>query len=262
MPETFAVGALRKRFPQRPYFAQGGYFCFDRFTPITKHTFEQAVASTNIALSGASHVLRHKKAAFSLCRPPGHHAGHELYGGFCYFNNAAIAATYLSLGGDVTTAKDAEKRVAILDIDFHHGNGTQDICYENKNLMYASIHACPDSGGEPYFIGYEEEVGEGEGTGTNFNFPLKGTITTEVYLATLAKAISKIKEFDPEYLVISAGWDIMETDPIGWWKVTTDGIGEIGRTLAGLDLPTLVVLEGGYDVHKLGGYVKAFISPF
>jgi acetoin utilization deacetylase AcuC-like enzyme len=218
---------------------------------IVEGTYQAALASVNCALSAAQAVAGGQRSSFALCRPPGHHAGRDYAGGYCFINNAAVAAHWLSSRG----------RVAVLDIDYHAGNGTQDIFYSRDDVFTISIHADPDFE-YPHFIGFASERGKGRGFTFHHNFPLpKGTGDAE-YLKTLDKAISLIRDFKPVYLIVSAGMDIFADDPLGTIKVTTDGIGEIGKRIASLDLPTVLVMEGGYANEALGRNIVALLSAF
>ena len=249
IPATFAL----RRQPQKPKSLLGlaGYYIMDLSACIVEGTFPAALASANCALSAAQAVGGGERSAFALCRPPGHHAGKDYAGGYCFINNTAVAANWLSAKG----------HVAILDVDYHAGNGTQDIFYERDDVMTISIHADPDFE-YPHFIGFANERGRGRGFGFHHNFPLpKGTGDAE-YLQTLDKARERIREFKPVYLVVSAGMDIYADDPLGTVKVSTQGIGEIGKRIASLGLPTVIVMEGGYANEALGRNILTFLTPF
>jgi acetoin utilization deacetylase AcuC-like enzyme len=225
------------------------YFITDTYAPIVNGTFEAAISSVNIALTGAKNLLNGEKIIYSLCRPPGHHAEYNSMGGYCYFNNAAIATNYLSKKG----------KVAILDIDFHHGNGTQNSFYERSDVFYVSIHADPKVK-YPYISGFTKETGKDEGLGFNKNYPLPlGTVDGQ-YLKTLNKAIKNIQEFKPKYLVVSAGFDTYEKDPIGGFKLTVPFYKTIGFKIKSLNLPTLVIQEGGYCAEDLGKIASSLVS--
>jgi acetoin utilization deacetylase AcuC-like enzyme len=202
-------------------------------------------------LSGAKAIVEGERATFALCRPPGHHAGKSFCGGYCYFNNAAIAAEWLSNTG----------KVAILDIDYHAGNGTQDIFYDRGDVLTISIHADPDAA-YPSFCGYVDETGAGQGSGLHRNYPLLAGTDDERYLSTLDEAIALIRSFVPERLVVSAGMDLYAGDPLGNFSVTRDGIREIGIHIAKLGLPTLIVMEGGYNNAALGENITTLLGEF
>lgn len=249
IPATFAL----RRQPRKPKGLLGlaGYYIMDLSACIVEGTYAAALASAQCALSAAQAVAQGAPSAFALCRPPGHHAGRDYAGGYCFINNSAAAAHWLSSQG----------RVAVLDIDYHAGNGTQDIFYERADVFTISIHADPDFE-YPHFIGFADERGRGRGLGFHHNFPLpKGTDDT-AYLATLDEALARIREYNPSYLVVSAGMDIYAEDPLGAIKVSTAGIGEIGRRIAALGLPSVIVMEGGYANEALGRNITAFLSNF
>jgi acetoin utilization deacetylase AcuC-like enzyme/GNAT superfamily N-acetyltransferase len=246
-PYVFPI-RLRERKPADDE-VLAGYYCIDTFTPLTHNAYIAARAAVDCAISGAELLRTGERLAYAVCRPPGHHAERRVYGGFCYFNNAAIAANVLS----------AEGTVAVIDIDFHHGNGTQDIFYERADVLTISIHGDP-SYAYPYFAGFADERGAGAGEGFNHNFPLGEDIGDDEYLRVLDQAIAVIDRFDPRYLVISVGLDIAKGDPTGAWTITPDGLERIGGALASLGLPTLAVQEGGYDTRVLGRNARQFLS--
>jgi acetoin utilization deacetylase AcuC-like enzyme/ribosomal protein S18 acetylase RimI-like enzyme len=221
---------------------RAGYYCIDTFTPLSHDAYKAARAAVNVALSGASTILDGEPLVYSLCRPPGHHAERDTYGGFCYFCNGAIAAQYLAnkLG-----------KIAVLDVDYHHGNGTQDIFYTRKDILTVSIHGHPNFA-YPYFSGFADEKGEGEGLGFNHNLPLAEDVHDGRYLEALDEALGIVRRFKPEALVVSLGLDIAKADPTGTWSVTPDGLYEIGRRIGGMKYPTLLVQEGGYNIRFLG----------
>lgn len=229
------------------FLALKGYYSFSWGTPILEGTWEAAYWSAQCALTAADAVHGGEPLAYALCRPPGHHAGRDLYGGFCYLNNAAIVARHLGA------------RVAVLDIDYHHGNGTQTIFYSDPSVLYCSIHAHPDLD-YPYYWGYADERGEGEGLGANRNFPLSLGTGDEAYLATLRQALQVVREFRPRFLVVSAGFDTVAGDPVGSLGLTTDGLAQVGEAIAGLSLPTVVLQEGGYLIERLGENAVAFLG--
>ena len=228
---------------------QAGYYCIDTFTPLTHNAYIAARAAVDCALTGADLLRSGERLVYAICRPPGHHAERRVYGGFCYFNNAAIAADALREDGPV----------AVLDIDFHHGNGTQDIFYERADVLTLSIHGDP-SYAYPYFAGFADERGRGVGEGYNHNFPLPENVGDDQYLETLERAMSVIANFGPRYLVLSVGLDIAKGDPTGAWAVTPDGFERIGGALASLDLPILAVQEGGYDTRVLGRNARQLVT--
>lgn len=247
LPATFAL----RRQPQKPtgLLGRAGYHLMDLSACIVEGTYEAALASAHCALGAAHAILNGERAAFALCRPPGHHAGRDYAGGYCFINNAAVAANWLSSKG----------RVALLDIDYHCGNGTQDIFYDRADVLTISIHADPDFE-YPHFWGFANESGSGAGLGFHRNFPLpKGSDDTR-YLTALEEAMDLIHELEPRYLVVSAGMDIYADDPLGTIKVSTNGIGEIGKRIESLGLPTIVVMEGGYANEMLGTNILRFLE--
>lgn len=248
LPATFALRGQAHR--AKSLLGRAGYYMMDLSAPIVAGTYAAALASANCALSAAQ-AITHASSAFALCRPPGHHAGKSHCGGYCYFNNAAIAAHWLSAHG----------KVALLDIDYHAGNGTQNIFYERGDVLSISIHADP-AFEYPYYAGYAEERGTGAGLGFHHNFPLPAGTGDEEYLATLNAALHLIREFQPTALVISAGMDIYSEDPLGKIRITREGIRQIGARITELQLPTAVIMEGGYNNDALGDNVVAFLGEF
>jgi acetoin utilization deacetylase AcuC-like enzyme len=220
-----------------------GYYSLDAATPITRGTWRAATAAADTALTAAALVASGERGAFALARPPGHHAAKDLYGGYCFLNNAAIAAQSLLDGG--------ARRVAILDIDYHHGNGTQSIFYSRGDVFFVSIHGDPKEE-FPYFLGYADETGEGDGEGANLNLPLPWGTGSSRWLEALGEAATRISAFTPEALVVSLGLDTYKEDPISHFLLESDDYLKIGRRIARLRLPTAFVLEGGYAVAALG----------
>jgi acetoin utilization deacetylase AcuC-like enzyme len=249
LPATFAL----RRDPPKPtsLLGRAGYYMMDLSACIVEGTFAASLASANCALSAAQAILDGERSAFALCRPPGHHAGKDYAGGYCFINNAAVAAHRLSAHG----------RAALLDVDYHCGNGTQDIFYDRDDVLTVSIHADPDFE-YPHFIGHANERGAGNGLGFHHNFPLPAGTDDDRYLSTLDPALEIIRGFQPQSLVISVGMDIYEGDPLGSFKVTTQGITEIGKRIASLSLPSAIVMEGGYNNDALGRNITAFLGEF
>ena len=219
-----------------------GTFAFDAGTPIMKGTWEAARAAVNVALSGAQAIRDGERSAFALARPPGHHAAGDVFGGFCYLNNIAIAAQYLA---------DAGMRPAILDVDYHHGNGTQTIFYRRSDVLFCSIHADPNFA-YPHFLGFADEHGEGAGENANLNLPMPRGTDWAAYSGAFAAAKKKIEAFGPDVLLISLGLDTFVDDPIARFCLTSDDYLKLGEAIAQFKLPTLFVFEGGYNVEKLG----------
>jgi acetoin utilization deacetylase AcuC-like enzyme len=218
---------------------------------IVEGTFAAALASVNCALGAAEAVANGERSAFALCRPPGHHAGKDYAGGYCFINNASVAANWLSSKG----------KVALLDVDYHCGNGIQDIFYERADVLTISIHADPHFE-YPYYAGYADETGAGAGLGFHKNIPLEKGTEDARYLLALEEALRLIRDFAPEHLVISAGMDIYADDPLGKIRVTTEGIRNIGSRSSALDLPTVIVMEGGYNNDALGENTIGFLGEF
>lgn len=232
-----------------------GYYTADLAAPIGEGTWEGVVAASNVALTATEIVLEDltaKKAAYGLCRPPGHHAYADMAGGFCFLNNTAIAAQY---------ALNKVKRVAILDIDVHHGNGTQGIFYKRSDVYTLSLH-CDPANFYPFFAGYDHERGEGPGEGYNLNLPLPPESGDEPFLARLEEAKTAIEAYAPDVLFIALGLDAFEGDPLIGLKVSTEGFGRIAASIAALDLPTVLVQEGGYNRDYLGANISSFLAGF
>ncbi len=224
-------------------------FIMDTYTPMTGETYQAAKVAVDVALTGAALMKDGEKLVYALSRPPGHHAGHVNMGGYCYFNNAAIAANYLSEFG----------KVAILDIDYHHGNGTQQAFYSRDDVFYVSLHADPEEK-FPYISGFEDETGRGEGKGYTKNYPLPLDTTEEQWIAALKKAIKNIQQFSPSFLVVSAGFDTYINDPIGKLGLDISSYSKVGGRIAALQLPTLVIQEGGYNVAAFGVIATSFVK--
>ena len=232
--------------------ARLGLYSFDASSPIAEGTWEGAYWSAQTALTGLDALLAGDRTALALCRPPGHHCGADYLGGYCYLNNAAIAAE---------AAVAAGRRVAILDVDYHHGNGTQDIFYARGDMLFVSIHADPRSD-YPFFWGHADEAGEGEGEGATLNLPLpRGTAFAD-YLPALESALDRIARHAPDLLVCSFGADTYAGDPISHFRLETGDYAGLGRRIAALAIPSLIVMEGGYAVDALGGNVVEFLSAF
>lgn len=250
-PELFpGEGAHLPKRVDRPLW--GGLWCADSVTPIMNKTYGVARASAETALTGADLLIRGAdRAVYALCRPSGHHAGPRNFGGYCYFNNVATAAEHLLPHGTV----------AILDIDYHHGNGTQEFFQEQKHVFTASIHGDPHFE-YPYFWGYADETGTGQGEGSNLNLPLPRTTNAKEYLAAVESFCARMEAFRPDFLIIAAGFDAHVTDPIGAFRLETADFRRIAERLAALDLPTLICQEGGYNTTVLGECVRSFLEGF
>ena len=227
-----------------PTFIEGklGYYCLANETSISEGTVEAAYESVKVALTAAD-MLDEEKSVFALCRPPGHHASKDQYGGYCFFNNVAIAAEKLKEKG--------AKRIFILDIDFHHGNGTQAIFYDRSDVFFVSLHGDPKDA-FPHFLGHADEKGSGEGLGYNCNYPMPPGTPYDVSTKSLDDSISKIQNFSPDALIVSLGVDTYENDPISFFKLKSDDFFDVGRKIASINLPTLFVMEGGYAIKEIG----------
>jgi acetoin utilization deacetylase AcuC-like enzyme len=229
-----------------------GWHTADTACPIGPGTWAAACAATDVAATAAQLVSDGEDAVYALCRPPGHHAFRDVAGGFCFLNNSAVAAAHLRL---------RHERVAILDVDVHHGNGTQGIFYQRSDVLTVSIHADP-AFYYPYVWGYAHERGEGAGLGANLNVPLPLGTGDDGYLAALEVAQKTIRAFAPGALVVALGLDASEHDPLAGLAVTTDGFRRIGAAIARLGLPTVLVQEGGYLSDILGTNLTAVLAGF
>ncbi|NOK59688.1 MAG: histone deacetylase family protein [Chloroflexi bacterium AL-W] len=250
LPDTITTRHMHRR-PTFPL-ALPGYYASDLSAPIVAGTYEAAVTSAHVALTGAALLIEGHQAVYALCRPPGHHANRDTYGGYSYLNNAAIAANYLC-------SQQRPAQVVILDIDYHHGNGTQQIFYERDDVLTVSIHADP-AYEYPYFIGFDDERGKGAGEGYNLNISLAEGTTNIPYLEALDYALEAVAHFDPTYIIVATGVDTFEADPIGEFMLTSGVYPVIGQRIAALRRPTLLVQEGGYAVDALGNNVVGLLQ--
>ncbi|WP_029008174.1 histone deacetylase family protein [Azospirillum halopraeferens] len=253
LPLNWVAPGMHRRVVPDSIDGKLGYYSFDAGTPITAGTWRAATAGADCALTAAARVAAGERAAFALVRPPGHHAGHAFYGGYCFLNNAAIAAQALRDGGAA--------RVAVLDVDYHHGNGTQEIFWHRDDVLFLSLHADPRQE-FPYFSGHADEVGEGPGTGFTVNLPLPWGTDWTAYAAALATATARIAAFAPDVLVVSLGADTFVGDPISRFRLQSDDFRRMGAALAAAGLPTVFVLEGGYAVDDLGVNVVNVLTGF
>ena len=256
LPDTFLLGAYGngmelERLPTGRHDRLGA-FCFDTATPIVAGTADAARAAVDIALTAVDRVLAGEPLAYGLCRPPGHHAGRSLIGGYCFFNNAAIGAQSMVDRG--------AQRVAILDVDFHHGNGTQQIFWERGDVLYVSLHGDP-AASYPYYSGYATEHGAGSGEGATLNLPLPAGTDGDAYLAALEEGLDAIRAFAPDApLIVSLGFDTYHADPICTFALQTHDYARIGSAIATLDMPVVALQEGGYAVEALGANAVAFLG--
>jgi acetoin utilization deacetylase AcuC-like enzyme len=228
-----------------------GQYCFDTYTPILPGTFAAALGGANAAARAADLVSGGERAVYVLTRPPGHHAEHDRCGGYCYFNNTAIAAERLAKLG----------KVAVLDLDVHHGNGTQHIFYSRADALTVSIHGDPATL-YPFFSGFADETGTGPGLGFNLNIPLAPGTGVKDYRPALATALETVRRFAPTFLVFAFGADTHESDPIGGFKLPTKYFAEMGAAVRELGLPTVIVQEGGYNLTTLGACVAEVLKAF
>jgi len=249
---AFGMRGLRQK-PGPAINSQLGWYSFDAAAPFVPGTWQAIQSSLNCAITAQKLVAGGARAAFGLCRPPGHHAMHDLAGGYCYINNAAAAAQAF--------VDEGAKKVAVLDVDYHHGNGTQDIFYKRGDVLFVSLHGHPDQE-YPYFAGYAEEKGVGAGEGFNLNYPMPHGTGWDVYGEALTDGIEKIRAFGPEVLVISLGVDTFEKDPISHFKLTSDVYPIIGEKIASLGLPTCFIMEGGYAVEEIGINTVGLLQGF
>lgn len=229
-----------------------GWYSNSTSCPITAGTWPAVFAATQVAIHGAERLASPAAPVYAMCRPPGHHAYPDLMTGVCYLNNAAIAAHQLTRRFG---------KVAIIDIDVHHCNGTQFIFWERPDVLVCSIHIDPRLSA-PYYAGHADETGEGAGAGLTFNQPLPWATPDPVWIEAIDAAIGKVRGFAPGALVVSLGFDAGEHDPVATFRITDAGFAEAGRRLAALALPTLLVQEGGYLSPSLGGYLRSFLRAF
>jgi acetoin utilization deacetylase AcuC-like enzyme len=247
IPDTILHPAIREGMgpPPEPQGVEGrlGYWTFETCTPIVAGTYAAARAAVDVALTAADLVLDGDRAAYGLCRPPGHHAPRRAFGGYCYFNNAAVATEYL--------AQRTGEPVAVLDVDYHHGNGTQQIFFAREDILFVSLHADPHRA-YPYFAGFADETGTGAGLGTTLNLPLPPRVTDADFLQHLDRALDRISRFGSGFLVVSLGFDTHAQDPLGDFDLSSEVYFEMGRRVAALGRRMLIVQEGGYYLSELG----------
>lgn len=246
-PYVFPIRNSKR--PPKELTMRAGYYCIDTFTPLNRNAFIAARRAVDCTLTCAQKILEGHRLAYALVRPPGHHAEVSVFGGFCYFNSAAIAAHYLSMF----------ERLAVLDVDYHHGNGTQDIFYSRADVLTISLHGHPNVA-YPYFSGFEEETGAGPGTGFNINIPLPEDMDGGRYMRHLEYALRRIKSFKARFLVLSLGLDTAKGDPTGSWMLGAADFQEMGLRIGRLHIPVLVVQEGGYDTSTIGINARSFFE--
>lgn len=253
LPAVWPIRGFRDDVEPDNFIAQLGLYSFDSGTPFTAGTWEAAQLGADIALSAVSLVRQGARAAFALSRPPGHHAGADFLGGYCFVNNAAVAAQALVDGGC--------ERVAVLDVDYHHGNGTQSIFYERADVLFQSIHGDPKTE-YPFYLGHADEIGRGAGAGFNRNFPLPAGASNAQWFDALDQACRGIAAHRPGALVVSLGVDTFAGDPISKFRLEAPEYRRLGEALAALGLPTLFILEGGYAVAEIGDNVAEVLQGF
>ena len=252
IPDTFPHSRDPSVERSTSLWAETGRRCADTSAPVFAGTWRAVLGSARAALAAGRHVADGGPAAYAMCRPPGHHAGRSRYGGFCYLNNAAIVAQQLTA---------TRKRVAVVDIDLHHGNGTQDIFWDRADVLYASLHADP-SYEYPYYAGFADETGGGQAAGATCNIPLPDGCEPAEYLQALGRVVEAVSRFGAQALVLSLGADTHANDPIGRFRLTDSTYIEIGTVLASLGLPTVVVQEGGYHLPSLGPAVTGVLRAW
>ena len=254
VPDVFAMPGLRAGMGagREPMGVQSrlGWWCFETTTPLTAGSYDAARSAVDCALAATDAVLAGAPLAYGLCRPPGHHATTSLYGGYCFFNNAAIAATHALAAG--------AGRVAVLDVDYHHGNGTQQILYDRGDALFVSLHGDP-ARAYPYHTGFADETGGGRGRGANCNVPLAVGTDDDAYLVALDRALAAVDAFDPALVIVSLGVDTYVDDPMCDLALTTEGLGRCGAAVATMGRPLVVVQEGGYADDALGANVSTWL---
>ncbi len=256
LPSVWPTRTFRTDIEPDNFAAKVGLYSYDAGTPFTSGTWVASRAGAHCALSAAQAVLAGDRAAFALSRPPGHHAGADFFGGYCFLNNAALAAQHLRNAG--------MHKVAVLDVDYHHGNGTQAIFYDRPDVYFASIHGDPRTE-YPFYLGHADETGTGAGLGANLNLPLPRGTDYATWAQALETALAGIAKFGADALVVSLGMDTFEGDPISGFKLKTDDYLRIGERLAKAGLPTVFIFEGGYAVEEVGvnavNVLQGFTNP-
>ena len=253
LPSVWPTRTFRTDVEPDNFTAKVGLYSFDAGTPFTSGTWVAARAGAHCALSAAQQVLNGDRASFALSRPPGHHAGANFFGGYCFLNNAALAAQHLRNAG--------VNKVAVLDVDYHHGNGTQAIFYDRPDVLYASLHGDPRTE-FPFFLGHADERGEGPGLGANLNLPLPRGTGYELWAQALETALSAISSFGADAMVVSLGLDTFEGDPISGFQLKSNDYLRIGERLKQAGLPTVFIFEGGYAVDAVGTNAANVLQAF
>ncbi len=232
--------------------ARAGRYCYDTMTLVGPGTWRAARAAVDATLTAVELVVAGERAAYAICRPPGHHATRSAFGGSCYLNNAAIAATALRRAGLT--------KVAVVDVDAHHGNGTQAIFYERSDIFYGSVHVDPGTGWFPHYAGFADETGRDQGLGTNYNVPLAPGSGDDEWLAGVADVCQRVAGFGADAIVLSLGVDAAADDPESPLQVSLSGYRRTGELVGGLGLPVVAVHEGGYHLSTLGGLTAATLG--
>lgn len=253
LPFTWPTRGLRG--DKRPDSIDGqlGFYSFDAGVGIVEGSWDAIKSSHDVALTAAGLVQAGERSAFALCRPPGHHAGSSFMAGYCFINNAAVAAQWFLDNG--------ASRVSILDVDYHHGNGTQEIFYRRSDVQVINLHADPMEE-YPYFLGHADERGEGDGDGFNINYPMRPGTDWAGWNAALEDGCQKLAAYRPDVVVVSLGVDTFEKDPISQFKLKTEDFPKIGARIKALGLPTLFVMEGGYAVAEIGVNAVGVLTGF
>jgi acetoin utilization deacetylase AcuC-like enzyme/GNAT superfamily N-acetyltransferase len=246
-PYVFPIRNVAR--PPKELPIRAGYYCIDTFTPLNRNAYLAARRAVDCALTAVDAILKGHRFAYALVRPPGHHAERHSFGGFCYFNSAAVAAHFMSTYG----------KIAVLDVDYHHGNGTQDIFYDRSDILTVSIHGHPRMA-YPYFSGFDDEKGVGLGTGYNVNIPLPEHVDGNRYRDVLDHALRQVKRFQPNFLIVALGLDTAKGDPTGTWSLQPRDFESNGRMIGAIGLPILVVQEGGYRTRSLGINARHFFT--
>ena len=253
LPSVWPIRTMRSDVVPDNFAARVGLFSSDAGTPFTSGTWLAARAGAHCAFSAAEQVLSGDRAAFALSRPPGHHAGIDFFGGYCFLNNAALAVQRLRQAG--------VQKVAVLDVDYHHGNGTQAIFYDRPDVFFTSIHGDPRTD-FPFYLGHADECGAGAGLGANLNLPLPRGTDYATWSQALEKAIAAIAHFGADALVVSLGVDTYEGDPISGFKLKTEDYLRMGERITKIGLPTVLIFEGGYAVEAVGTNAVNVLQAF
>jgi acetoin utilization deacetylase AcuC-like enzyme len=253
LPAVWPIRSFRDDVEPDYFIAKLGMYSYDNGTPLTSGSWIAAKLGADITLTAQQLIAGGERAAFALARPPGHHAGPDFLGGYCFINNAAVAAQAFRDNG--------AQRVAVLDVDYHHGNGTQTIFYDRADVMFLSIHGDPKTE-YPFYLGHADEKGRGAGEGYNWNYPLAAGSSNAAWFDALGDATRRISAFKPDALVISLGVDTFAEDPISKFQLREPEYLRLGAQLAALGLPTLFVLEGGYAVAEIGHNVAHVLRSF